>query len=55
MKYPRKNYWMSLETGELLTLAEAVAIAEEEYDFCDYTNAVEFYEYFEYTEIEVEK
>lgn len=53
-RFPRKNYYMNLETGELLTRAQMYAEAAELYDFDDWTNAVELWEYYDYTDIPVE-
>lgn len=52
--FPRKNYYMNLETGELLTRAEMFDQAAELYDFDDWTNVVELWEYYEYTDCPVE-
>lgn len=51
--FPRRRYYMNLETGELLTYREMIEQAEELYDFGDYTNALELLEYYELTDIEV--
>ena len=51
--FPRKYYYMNLETGELLTRAQMLIQAEEEYDFDDWTNAVELWDYYELTNIPV--
>ena len=53
MKMTRRYYYMNFETGELLTLDEMLTQAEEEYDFDDWTNALELTEYYELTDIEV--
>lgn len=54
-RFPKRNYYMNLETGELLTRAQMFDQAEELYDFGDYTNSVELWEYYEYTDIPVEE
>lgn len=41
-----RTYWMNIETGELFTRKERDKILIDEYDFDDYTNALEVYEYF---------
>ena len=51
--YPKRNYYMNLETGELLTRDEMINQAEEDYDVDDVTNALDVWEYYEYTNIEV--
>jgi len=53
MKMSKRFYYMDLYTGELLTLAEMLDRAETDYDFDDWTNAVELTEYFELTAIPV--
>ena len=53
--FPKKNYYMNFETGELLTYAEMTRQAEEMYDFDDYTNALELWDYYDYTDLEVKK
>ena len=53
-KFPRKHYYMSLDTGELLTREQMMAEAAEQYDFDDWTNAVELWEYYTLTDIPVE-
>lgn len=43
-----RDYYMNKETGELLTLRQAVEQAEVEYDYGDPTNDVSLEEYYEY-------
>lgn len=52
--FPRKFYYMNIETGELLTKGQMLVQAEEEYDFGDYTNIMELWDYYELTDIPVE-
>lgn len=52
--FPRRCYYMNIETGELLTKAQMLIEAEELYDFDDYTNAVELWDYYDPTNIPVE-
>lgn len=54
-RFPKRNYYMNLETGELLTRAQMFDQAEADYDFDDWTNVVELWEYYEYTDIPVEE
>ena len=53
-KFPRKYYYMNLETGELLTREQMMTEAAEQYDMDDWTNAVELWEYYTLTDIPVE-
>ena len=53
-KFPRKYYYMNLETGELLTREQMMAEAAEQYDMDDWTNAVELWEFYTLTDIPVE-
>lgn len=39
--------WMDIDTGAIYTRQERDVILVEEYDFDDWTNALEVYEYFE--------
>ena len=53
MKLTKKYYYVNILTGELLTVDEMLKQAVEEYDFDDYTNALELYEYYDLTDIKV--
>lgn len=51
--FPRRCYYKNTETGELLTYREMLMQAAEMYDFDDWTNALELWEYYEKTDIEI--
>ena len=53
MRMTRKYFYMDIWTGELLTLAGMLDKAVQDYDFDDWTNALELTEYFELTNIPV--
>ena len=52
--FPKKHYYMNLETGEIVTYSQMLQQAAELYDFDDWTNAVEIWEYYEETNIPVQ-
>lgn len=54
-RFPKNVYYMNLENGNLLTYSEMLEEAAELYDMDDWTNIVELWEYYDATEIPVEK
>lgn len=49
--FPRNRLYENIDTGELLTYAEMIQQAESEYDFDDWTSALELWEIYQLTEI----
>lgn len=47
----KQSYYMSLETGELLTWNEMQRVFAEEYDGGDPTNSIGWQEYFQKVEV----